>query len=186
MQVSIETDHQPFVYWPFAMANAVHLWTAASQRRIWCVADDADLLAEAFHSGAARVWCTDLAGSNEPPPEARFDTIVVIPGPDTNQLREICRRLESGGYLFVWTTPRLALQCQSHVAGAGLRIACRYLISHSLSRPAHLVPDRVEAVLAQIDVMRGLSGVNGWLKRVAVHLGWRPKVFTARLLVARR
>lgn len=182
--MSIEIDQDEFEYWPLAMANAVHLWTGDAQGRIWCVGEGAERLAEAFRAVTPQVWCTDPVGGHEPPPQARFDTIVAIPGSRTDRLEAICRRLDSGGYLFVWTTPRLAAECRSRMAGAGLRIACRYLVANSLVRPAHLVPDSAEAIVAQIAAMRGLSGLDGWARRLAVRLGWRPEIFAARLLVA--
>lgn len=181
-----ESSQGGFAYWPYAMANAVLLWSPSLEPGIWCVAPDSAPLADAFRMGKLKVRHTDLPDLASDAPAEEFSTTVAVLGARVDLLDPVCRRVGANGRLFLWVMAESVKTFESRLAAAGLRLEQRYLVSHSLLRPAHVVPDTVAAVEAQTRVMRGLGGWSGLIKRLALRFGWRPKTYSARLIVAGR
>lgn len=59
-------------------------------------------------------------------------------------------------------------------------------MAESALRPLHWVPDRPAAVRAWLGLEAPAGPWVDWVSGIALRLGWRPRAFGARLLVATR
>lgn len=177
-------------FWPASVSNIAWLLREAGPGRIGCAAPCGDLLAKEISAWSGQIEAVDLDFDDDrgkPHSGSRpFDTLIVMAGGALPAFDALARRLAPGGQLLLLVPRGRARRARLALRRQGLRVRSKYLVAESALRPLHWVPDRPAAVRAWLGLEAPAGPWVDWVSGIALRLGWRPRAFGARLLVATR